>query len=105
VQLVGRPQAIAEMRYGRMPPKSQQTSGPARKTGRLAVVFDEEDLVCLLKAAVEPRRIQSVKWLCAVTPPPLAPAVPGHGAAMQAPNVAELLDAKELAVSRWPRSM
>jgi len=36
-----------------MPPKSQQKSGPARKTGHLAVVFDEEDLVCLLKAAVE----------------------------------------------------
>jgi DNA-binding phage protein len=36
-----------------MPPKSTQKSGPARKTGHLAVVFEEDDLVCLLKEAIE----------------------------------------------------
>jgi DNA-binding phage protein len=41
------------MRYGRMPRKSKQKSGRACKTGHLAVVFEEDDLVCLLRAAVE----------------------------------------------------
>jgi DNA-binding phage protein len=41
------------MRYGRMPSKSKQKSRPACKTGHLAVVFEEDDLVCLLRAAVE----------------------------------------------------
>jgi hypothetical protein len=31
----------------------KQKSRLASKTGRLAVVFEEDDLVCLLKAAVE----------------------------------------------------
>jgi DNA-binding phage protein len=41
------------MRYGRMPPKAKQKSRPACLTGHLAVVFEENDLVCLLRAAVE----------------------------------------------------
>jgi DNA-binding phage protein len=36
-----------------MPPKVKQKSGLACETGRLAVVFEENDLVCLLRAAVE----------------------------------------------------
>jgi DNA-binding phage protein len=34
-----------------MPPKVKQKS--RHKTGRMRVVFEEDDLVCLLKAAVE----------------------------------------------------
>jgi hypothetical protein len=36
-----------------MPPKVKQKSRLACKTGRLTVVFEEDDLVCLLIAAVE----------------------------------------------------
>jgi DNA-binding phage protein len=36
-----------------MPAKAKRKSGLASKTGRLAVVFEEDDLVCLLRAAVE----------------------------------------------------
>jgi DNA-binding phage protein len=36
-----------------MPPKAKQKSRPACLTGHLAVVFEENDLVCLLRAAVE----------------------------------------------------
>jgi hypothetical protein len=41
------------MRYRRMPPKAKQINGPACEVGHLAVVFEEEDLVCLLKEAIE----------------------------------------------------
>jgi hypothetical protein len=36
-----------------MPPKVKEKSSLACKTGHLEVVFEEDDLVCLLRAAVE----------------------------------------------------
>jgi DNA-binding phage protein len=36
-----------------MPPKPKQKSVPACKPGHLAVVFEEHDLACVLRAAVD----------------------------------------------------
>jgi DNA-binding phage protein len=43
----------AEIRASSMLREAKEKSVLACQTGRLAVVFEEDDLVCLLKAAVE----------------------------------------------------